>query len=78
VADLQKCFMDGGVSPSTIFCNGQQTQTATATGGASKTGKGGATNSADATKTGAATGISKAGLGMLGMIVVSVFVGAII
>jgi hypothetical protein len=76
--------MDGGVSPSTIFCNGQQTQTATGSPSAKKTG-GSATNSAGASpSTGAAPGltasqsVSKAGLGMLGMMVVSVFVGAMI
>jgi hypothetical protein len=72
------------VSPSTIFCNGQQTQTATGSPSAKKTG-GSATNSAGASpSTGAAPGltasqsVSKAGLGMLGMMVVSVFVGAMI
>lgn len=77
--------MEGGVTPSSIFCNGQQTQTATGTPSASKTGKGSATNSAGASQsTGAAAGVvvpqgvSKAGLGMLGMIVVSVFAGAIV
>jgi hypothetical protein len=76
--------MDGGVSPSSIFCNGQQTQTATGTPSAKKTG-GSATNSAGASpSTGAASGfsasqsMSKAGLGMLGMVVVSVFAGAMI
>lgn len=89
VADLQKCFQDNGVSAGSIFCNSNNTATATGrpSGSASATGtRGGAsgTSSAGASQsTGAAPatvpqGVSKAGLGMLGMIVVSVFAGAML
>jgi hypothetical protein len=84
VADLQKCFMDGGVSPSNIFCNGQQTQTATGTpsrtgGGASKTGGAGASESTGAAPAvGTQQGMSKMGMSVLGMVVVSVFAGAML
>ncbi|KAL5120258.1 hypothetical protein ACEQ8H_001816 [Pleosporales sp. CAS-2024a] len=85
VADLQKCFMDGGVSPRDIFCNGQQTQTATGT--PSPTGKSAsATSSAGAKESkGAAPasvrgqrGVGKLGMGMLSVLAVSVFVGAML
>jgi hypothetical protein len=90
VAELQACFMDNGVNPSTIFCSGNQTSSATGTpsgsGVASKTSEanasGTATNGAD--KTGASAKVSVpgafaiVGLGMLGMFVVSAFATAIL
>ncbi|KAH8727581.1 hypothetical protein GQ44DRAFT_703475 [Phaeosphaeriaceae sp. PMI808] len=94
VADLQKCFMDGGVSPGTIFCNGNNTATATAkpsTGPSSTSGASSGASSVKPSGTGssgasqstvpgfaAKQGVSKAGLGMLGMIVVSAFAGAML
>ncbi|KAJ4367408.1 hypothetical protein N0V83_006990 [Neocucurbitaria cava] len=91
VADLQKCFMDGGVSPSTIFCSGNNTATATGTpsatsSGAKASGSSGSTTSpsGSAQSTGAAPvvfapqSVSKTGLGMLCMIVVSAFAGAML
>ncbi|EAT85841.1 hypothetical protein HBI56_144550 [Parastagonospora nodorum] len=81
VADLQKCFMEGGVGPSNIFCNGQQTQTATGTpsrtgGSASKTD--GANASTGAAPGLVVQGVSKMGMGALGMLVVSFFAGAML
>lgn len=88
VGDLQKCFQEGGVNPSTIFCSGNNT--ATATGKPSATSSGSSTSgsttgpSGSAQSTGAAPAVlapqsvSKAGLGMLGMIVVSAFAGALL
>ncbi|KAF2833142.1 hypothetical protein CC86DRAFT_5612 [Ophiobolus disseminans] len=86
VADLQKCFMEGGVAPASIFCNGNNTATATGTptGGASRTGSSGSPTGTGASATGggntggAAQGISKAGLGMLGMVFVSAMAGMLL
>ena len=89
VADLQKCFMDGGVTPNTIFCSGNNTAMASGkpSGTASSTSKatGSSTKpSGSAQSTGAAPvvlapqSVSKAGLSMLGMIVLSVFAGALL
>jgi hypothetical protein len=79
VAELQKCFMDGGVRPATIFCNGNNTATATGkqSGGASATSSGKGASGTGSTGAGAALSVSKAGLGMLGMIVVSAFASAL-
>lgn len=72
--------MENGVSPGTIFCNGNNTASATGTptASASKTSGGGASASK-----GAAVGVvvpkfSKAGLGVLGVVVVSVFAGVVL
>jgi hypothetical protein len=74
--------MKEGVRPADIFCNGNQTATATGKGGngASQTsGSGGSRPS-----TGAArgmygeVGVSKMGLGVLGFVVVSMFAGAMV
>ncbi|KAF1939541.1 hypothetical protein EJ02DRAFT_352031 [Clathrospora elynae] len=83
VADLQACFMDGGVNPSTIFCSGNNTASATSTPTQSGSGSHGTGTNAPG-KTGAAPvvlvplSVSKAGLGMLGMIVISAFAGAML
>lgn len=79
--------MKEGVRPQDIRCNGNNSATATATS-ASKTGGGngaGETGGAGGSATpgagvmvAAPMAVSKAGLGMLGMIVVSVFAGAIL
>jgi hypothetical protein len=80
VAELQACFMDKGVNPSTIFCSGNQTSSATGTpsgsGVASKTSSGGATKTgADATGASARVtvpgAVSIVGIGMFGVLVVS-------
>lgn len=88
VADLQKCFQDGGVNPGSIFCNGNNSATATATptSSARSTGvTGSATGSPRPSGSGApgdtgaaAQGVSKAGLGMLCMIFVSAMAGAML
>ena len=83
--------MENGIAPGTIFCNSNNTATATGTptGGASSTAsgtRGGSSGTASAGASGsagAAAGVvvpqvSKAGLGVLGMIVVSVFAGAML
>jgi hypothetical protein len=81
VAELQKCFMDGGVKPGSIFCNGNNTATATGKGGSSASptasGKGatGTPNAGTTPNQGVAMGVSKMGLGVLGMVVVSAFAG---
>ena len=76
--------MDNGIAPGTIFCNGNNTATATGTptGGASSTASGTGSTTASGSA-GAAAGVvvprvNKAGLGVLGMIVVSVFAGAML
>lgn len=84
VADLQKCFQEGGVNAAQIFCNGNNTATATGTpsGGASRTS--GTSGSPTGTGAGSggnnsgAAGMSKAGLGMLGMVFVSAMAGALL
>lgn len=86
VADLQKCFMDGGVLPGSILCNGNNTATATGKGSSSGSPtSSGNRGSASATEsTGAAASmlapqsLNKAGLGVLGMLVVSAFAGALL
>jgi hypothetical protein len=83
VAELQACFMDKGVNPSTIFCSGNQTSSATGTpsgsGVASKTSGGGATASASASARVSVTGaVSKVGIGMLGIFVVSTLATAVL
>jgi unsaturated rhamnogalacturonyl hydrolase len=78
--------MDGGVNPSTIFCSGNNTASATGnpSGTASRTASGTATGTNSPDSTGAASavlaprGVSKAGLGMLGMIVFSAIAGALL
>jgi len=81
--------MKEGVNPSQIFCSGNNTAEATGTpsgsGVATKTGASASKTGTDTPdKTGAASavlapqGVSKAGLGMLGMLVVSAFAGALL
>lgn len=88
VSDLQNCFMENGINPGTIFCNGNNTATATGTptGGASSTASGTSASGTGASASGsagAASGlvvpqVSKAGLGVVAMMVVSVFTGAML
>ncbi|KAF2274526.1 uncharacterized protein EI97DRAFT_402079 [Westerdykella ornata] len=86
VADLTRCFQDAGIQPGWIFCNGNNTASATATGAPSKTGggagaTGGATGTGEPRQTGAAgvvnvrQSVSKAGLGVVAMLVVSAVFG---
>jgi hypothetical protein len=86
VADLRVCFMDNGVNPRDILCSGNNTASATGTpsggAGASRTGGNGpdATGGNGNSDTGAAVhvGVSKTGLGVLGMVVLSAFAGALL
>ncbi|CAO2650452.1 Nn.00g017440.m01.CDS01 [Neocucurbitaria sp. VM-36] len=82
VADLQACFMDGGVSPSSIFCSGNNTATATgkpsASSGSTTAPSGSAQSTGAAPVVFAPQSVSKTGLGMLCMIIVSAFAGAML
>jgi hypothetical protein len=87
IADLQKCWQDGGVNPAEIFCSGNNTATATgkpsSSGGASgsKTSGGtpGATSNAAAPGSVApVVGMSKAGMGMAAMLLVSAVFGVLL
>ncbi|KAF2680096.1 hypothetical protein K458DRAFT_256512, partial [Lentithecium fluviatile CBS 122367] len=99
VADLQKCFQEGGVSPQLIFCSGNSTATATGkpsgtssssgssgsgsgspsgTSGTSGTASGSGSPGAAAVLGAPTQGISKAGMGMAAMIVVSAIFGALL
>jgi unsaturated rhamnogalacturonyl hydrolase len=77
--------MDQGMDPSAIFCNANNTAEATGTpssrGGARRTGGSGAdaTGGSEGDEEGAApaVGVSKMGLGMLGMVLVSALTGAL-
>jgi hypothetical protein len=74
--------MKEGVRPADIFCNGNQTATATGKGGASQTSGSGSAGSRPST--GAARGmygdggVSKMGWGVLGVVIVSMFAGAMV
>jgi hypothetical protein len=81
--------MENGIASNTIFCNGNNTATATGTpsktAGSSASGTSGSSSgtSSPGASTGAAAGlvtpqVSKTGLGMLGMIIVSAFAGAML
>lgn len=77
--------MDNGVNPRDILCSGNNTASATGTpsGGASRTSGGSgpdATGEDGKPDTGAAVhvGVSKTAVGMLGMIVMSAFAGALL
>jgi hypothetical protein len=76
VAELQACFMNGGVRPGSIFCNGNNTASATGKGEASRTGGGAAATSAGGKPSeGVKRGV---GLGVLGMVLMSVIAGAVL
>ncbi|KAF2018913.1 hypothetical protein BU24DRAFT_405649 [Aaosphaeria arxii CBS 175.79] len=88
VSSLISCLQEQGVTPGLIFCNGNNTMTATATDlsptkptGTAGSGSG---TSGPRQSTGAAVpavvpqGVSKAGLGMLAMIAISAFAGAML
>lgn len=92
VADLQKCFQDGGVNPAWIFCSANNTATATSKPSASShSGSGTSSDTPSVTQSGAAAssshnaanvmgapaqGVSKAGLGVVAMIGLSAVFGA--
>ena len=80
--------MDGGVDPRMIYCSGNQTSEATGTpsgsGSATRSGSPSSSGSDDSDSTGAAAAalapqaVSKAGLGMLAMVVVSALAGVML
>jgi len=78
--------MDNGVNPKDILCSGNNTASATGTpsggAGASRTGSSGpdATGEDGKPDTGVAVhvGVSKTAVGMLGMLVMSAFAGALL
>jgi hypothetical protein len=86
IADLQACFMEGGIKPADIFCNANNSATATGepTKGTSPSKSGGAAASGTAGGDQSAAagvrprGLSKTGLGVLAMVVVSAFAGAML
>jgi hypothetical protein len=79
---LTACFQEKGARPADIFCNGNQTSTATGTGkadGASQTGSAGARPSTGAAaRMGGDVGVSKMGWGVVGMLAVSVLAGVMV
>ena len=86
IAELQQCWQNGGVRPGDIFCNGVQNSTATSTptktngGGAKEMGGSAAssTNSPGAAYAVVPQGPTKAGLGMLAVILGSTVFGALL
>ncbi|PSN72752.1 hypothetical protein BS50DRAFT_167455 [Corynespora cassiicola Philippines] len=87
--NLSSCLIENGVEPGLIFCNSNTTATATGSpsdsaSATSSGGSGSSTGGADSQEsTGAAPAtvpqtVSKAGLGMLAMIVVSAAAGAML
>jgi len=87
VGDLTKCFQDQGINPSWIWCNGNNTATATATSdeGPEETGKDGdkpkesggespkPSNAAGRVRVFEERGVSKVGVGMLVMLGAAAF-----
>lgn len=87
MAELQACFMEGGVSPASIFCSGNNTASATGRPSATGSGAGASASATGAGESGGSTGagvvvkpmgVGKTGLGMLGMVVASVIAGALL
>ncbi|KAH7130724.1 hypothetical protein B0J11DRAFT_523951 [Dendryphion nanum] len=90
VADLNKCLQESGVQPNQIFCRGNNTASATGT----PTGRGSATRGPGASGTAAQSGakestgaavpvvvpqvVSKASLGMVVVVLGSLFVGGML
>jgi hypothetical protein len=89
VADLTKCFQEAGINPSDIMCNGNNTATATATTAPDSTSNpresSSATNSAGhpqgtngASAVSAPQGVSKTGLLVTGLLLVSAAFGTLL
>ncbi|KAF2869921.1 hypothetical protein BDV95DRAFT_91232 [Massariosphaeria phaeospora] len=83
VADLQLCWQNGGVNPAMIFCNGTQKATATTRPEDVKATAPGSTGRPGESKGAAAVvvvpqGVSKAGLGLLAVLVVSMAAGVLV
>jgi hypothetical protein len=77
VADLNACFQSAGIYPGYIFCNGNLTATATGRPDSAKaTGGAGPTSAAGQKGEGAMRqSMSKAGMGVVAMLMVSVVAG---
>ncbi|OJJ88730.1 uncharacterized protein ASPGLDRAFT_735050 [Aspergillus glaucus CBS 516.65] len=79
VGDLTKCLTDNGAGFEDVFCNNKENATATAsvTGEATRTGTSGS-SSGTSTESGMASSarVSKSGLGVLGVVLGSVILGA--
>ncbi|EUC45543.1 glycoside hydrolase family 105 protein [Bipolaris oryzae ATCC 44560] len=82
IRELQTCFMENGARPGDILCNSNNSATATGTpsrtAGASRTSGSGASATGDSKGAAPAVGVSKVGLGMLGMVIVSAISGALL
>ncbi|KAJ4301899.1 hypothetical protein N0V90_003995 [Kalmusia sp. IMI 367209] len=91
IADLQKCWQEGGVKAGDIFCNGASNATATGAvsgtaGGAKETGQTGSKTGGASSATGTPgaawkvepQGVSKAGVGMLCLVLGSAMLGALL
>ncbi|KAF1956400.1 hypothetical protein CC80DRAFT_362770, partial [Byssothecium circinans] len=82
IDELQKCWQKGGVLPGEIYCSGNMTATATGRPAASaSTGAGGAQATGSGGGSGNGVGVrrvSKVGLGVVGMVVVSAVLGVVV
>ncbi|KAF5851408.1 hypothetical protein GGP41_004222 [Bipolaris sorokiniana] len=82
IRELQACFMENGARPGDIMCNSNNSATATGTpsktASASRTSGSGASATGDSKGAAPAVGVSKVGLGMLGMVIVSALGGALL
>jgi hypothetical protein len=85
VGDLQKCFQDEGIQPALIQCNSASNATATgspsSTNGASRPSSSGESNSNGDNQEGAAMpvqGVTKAGLSIMILVVVSAVFGSVL
>lgn len=81
VGDLTKCLTDNGASFGDVFCNDKQNATATASVTSTATGTAtgtGSSSSGTSTESGMASSarVSKSGLGVLGVVLGSVILGA--
>jgi hypothetical protein len=81
IRELQTCFMDNGARPADILCNSNNSAVATGTpsasAGASRTSGSGPGATGDSKGAAPTVGVSKVGLGMLGMVIVSALSGAL-
>jgi hypothetical protein len=77
VADLTACLQENGARPADIFCNGNQTSTATSTGKACKASETGSAGARPSTGAAARVG-GKVGWGVVGMFVVSVLMHVVV
>ncbi|KAF2637975.1 hypothetical protein P280DRAFT_471630 [Massarina eburnea CBS 473.64] len=81
IADLQKCWQEGGVKAGEIYCSGNNTATATGkpSSSGSATGSGSqASNTAGGQSNAPVHGVSKTGLSMAAMVLVSAVFGVLL